>query len=660
MKSGIGHLLLVLTFSLCLHGFLIAQEQQTLRDVAELSLEDLLNVEITTASKKSELLYEAPGIVSVITRDEIEGFSGRHLGDILNRIPGAILLTANVFPNNSVEMRAQSFTPYNNHVLFLLNGRPFRDPISGGLNAPLLTGFPLDCLERIEVIRGPGSVLYGSCAYSGVINLVTKLSTHDGIAGQLGLNAGSQGIFSQSVTLNARKGDLLVLAALYHYDDRGPEFSFVDYLGVSGRSRFDRQNVSFIGSVQYKGLRINSAVIGLDQYNLAGADNNWDAGDPYDNNNHLSMLFDGEYHLELNEANSLTTAFTANRHIWETDGDETQYGNDLMAEMTFKTSAVNRLNMTLGGTLASSSWKGDKLKQGKLLQTSVYAQMDYKVNDRLKLIGGFQLNKIEGISANLSPRVGLIYSFSKNTGIKALYSKAFRKGYPLETSFDIDVFRGNLGLEPELIGTSELQFFFHEDSLQLNLTGYYSRMTNMIVRRRFEDANVGPLGWYLMYVNGGNHEFYGVELEGKGNLTRSLFAVGSFSIQGNRNDSDLLHAALHPACMVKLGLLYRGEGYDCSVYNSFFSQPYPVSLINSEVALVNPEAGGFNLLGARLDADLFRLFRLKRKDRIKVKLTADNILGKTVRYPEFTSRGVNTLTPLYAGIVVQAGLSYEF
>lgn len=638
----------------------LAQEQaEAVVDVEDLSFEDLLGVEVTAASKKSESLNDAPGIITVISRSGIDGFSARSLGDILNRIPGAIMLSANVFPSNSIEMRGQSFTPYNNHVLFLLNGRPYRDPVTGGLNSPLLTGFPVDALERIEVIRGPGSVLYGSCAYSGVINLVTRGLKEDGMEGKLTVSGGNQGVFWQGANIAYRKSTVSLAASVYHYDDGGPEFSYVDYLDVNNTARYDRKNLSAVVNLKVDKLTVNAAVLRQDQYSLAGADNNWDFGDPYDNNNHTAMVFDAGYSFSLGQKSSLDANVTYNRHVWETDGGETQYGDDLMGELTFKSAPTDRLNLILGGTFASHKWSGDLLINGDMPQGSLYAQIDYKLTQTLKLIGGFQWNKIEGVDANLSPRAGLIYNFSDQVGVKALYSKAFRKGYPLETSFDIFVFRGNLELQPELVDTAELQLFVQGEGLQFNVTGYYSKMTNMITRQLFTDPEA-LLGWYLKYVNGGYHEFYGVELEGKGNLTQELFAVGSLTFQGNKSEAGVVDSALHPNLMFKLGLLYRGNGFEASLFNTYVSKPKSVSLINPDVKMVNPEAEAFDLLGAKVSADLFKLLNVQAKSKLKLHVSADNILGKTVRYPEFTSRGVNTLTPLYNGATITGGASFEF
>src|SRR6185503_8562129 len=82
------------------------------------------------------------------------------------------------------------------HVLFLINGRPTREVLEGGLVSDLLESFPIDVLERIEVIKGPGSVLYGSNAFSAVVNLIVAKADSSGAV--FTGSAGRAGAFATS------------------------------------------------------------------------------------------------------------------------------------------------------------------------------------------------------------------------------------------------------------------------------------------------------------------------------------------------------------------------------------------------------------------------------------------------------------------------------
>jgi outer membrane cobalamin receptor len=198
----------------------------------DLSLAELLNVEITTPSRRAESVEVAPGIVTVITRQEIEGYDARNLGELLNRVTSAIFISANVMTDNQIVMRRQSLTPYDTHILILLDGRPLRDPIASGLNNSVYAVFPVDAIEYIEVVRGPGSVLYGSNAYAGVINLHVRHHISDGSEADVAVTVGAWGGFGQSAFVATHRGDAHVLIAAGRYRDDGPRYSFTDYSGV--------------------------------------------------------------------------------------------------------------------------------------------------------------------------------------------------------------------------------------------------------------------------------------------------------------------------------------------------------------------------------------------------------------------------------------------
>ena len=100
--------------------------------------------------------------MSVVSHDELQRWGGITLGEILDRVPG-LNLTERVFTDRSIVAARGDQTKINGgHVLFLINGRPTREILEGGLVGDLVESFPVAALDHIEVIKGPGSVLYGS------------------------------------------------------------------------------------------------------------------------------------------------------------------------------------------------------------------------------------------------------------------------------------------------------------------------------------------------------------------------------------------------------------------------------------------------------------------------------------------------------------------
>ncbi len=137
----------------------------------EMSLEELLQIKITTATKTAVSLREAPAALTVITRADIQRYGYRTLNEALARVPEVHshyegYLTA-------ADFRGLWSYDIQRRVLYLLDGRRLNDPLHTGDFEPDVIG-DLSNVERIEVIRGPGAALYGTVAVLGVVNIITR------------------------------------------------------------------------------------------------------------------------------------------------------------------------------------------------------------------------------------------------------------------------------------------------------------------------------------------------------------------------------------------------------------------------------------------------------------------------------------------------------
>ena len=144
---------------------------QQVDDLFDLSLEQLLAYEVTIASKHRQPIEQAPAIVSVITREEIAQRSWRNLSEILDQIPGFMLRRQEAGAISLVVRGMRAVTG----ALILLDGVPVNDPLDGNF---AFFDMPIQTLEKIEIIRGPGSALYGGNATLAVINLITQDRSH--------------------------------------------------------------------------------------------------------------------------------------------------------------------------------------------------------------------------------------------------------------------------------------------------------------------------------------------------------------------------------------------------------------------------------------------------------------------------------------------------
>ncbi len=154
----------------------LAQPDPPPPDLTQLSLRQLMEVKIETvytASKHEQKVTEAPSSVSIVTADEIQKYGHRTLADILRSVRGLYV----TYDRNYHYLGVRGFNrpgDYSSRVLLLVDGQRLNDNVYD--SAPIGTEFPVDVdlIERVEVIRGPSSSLYGNNAFWGVINVITK------------------------------------------------------------------------------------------------------------------------------------------------------------------------------------------------------------------------------------------------------------------------------------------------------------------------------------------------------------------------------------------------------------------------------------------------------------------------------------------------------
>ncbi len=148
-----------------------AWPQQELTDLTGKSIEDLMNIRVTSVSKTEQMLSHAASAVFVITPDAIRRSGATNIPDLLRMVPGLDVARINA---NTWAVSARGFNGhFSNELLVLLDGRSVYSPTFGGVFWEVLD-LPLNNIARIEVIRGPGSSVWGANAVNGVINIISK------------------------------------------------------------------------------------------------------------------------------------------------------------------------------------------------------------------------------------------------------------------------------------------------------------------------------------------------------------------------------------------------------------------------------------------------------------------------------------------------------
>lgn len=637
----------------------VAQDAE-LKEMLGLSLEELT---VYVASKRNEAITDAPGIVTVITKDDMEHYGANTLFDVIQRVPNIDINRVSLTPTGgSPTIRGQSPTGVSNRLLHLIDGRPFRESQLGGWNLPLYRAFPLEMIERIEVIRGPGSVLYGSNAFSGVINIVTKKP--DRIENQGTYLSATYGSFNTKITENTYRAynedhDFSMSAAFKFLDSAGWDYALTDINGVSDSQRLAKDGWSGYLRNEYKNLTINAYKAQVET-NTQGLLPSWPFGIHKIEREFLDIGYvqpiSGDWKASFN-----ITYNGFENHA--TDGtamlaDKNNF-HDILYEVSVSGSLWDELNIVAGatfddrrGTLKIGSSPFDETVEG------FYVQADYKPADWVKLIGGLQFNRPESREvAAISPRLGAIVHFTPEFGGKLLYGEAFRSAVGSETRLNIPGIIGSPDLKSETIQTTEAQIFYHTSEYYGALTLYQSKTFDTI------DIGVNPNGPGLTFFNGGKENHKGVELEGKAFLTDEFEIQGSFTYQAGENlttgSNDISH---QPHLMFKLGGSYASEdGYSIGIFNTYVDDVSGYRDDAPPIGKPNPPVEPTNLLTANVSVDLNTVFDWPTTmPKTGFSLYADNILDEDI-YIQSATNGLNANTlPAHSGRAIYGRLSMRF
>lgn len=179
----------------------------------ELDLVALMDLDVTTLATRTRLsANDAPARIMSLSREQLEARGYRYLRDVFQDLPG-YQASKNSDPDWGTTLMVRGL-PGNNRIVFLLNGQRYSPP--GGTPMPLFANLPIAFIRRVEIMYGPGSALYGSDAFSGIVNITTDVPDPTrGVTG--GLQYGSYGSVSGTVTAEVPVEDKFTVSVGAHY-----------------------------------------------------------------------------------------------------------------------------------------------------------------------------------------------------------------------------------------------------------------------------------------------------------------------------------------------------------------------------------------------------------------------------------------------------------
>jgi iron complex outermembrane receptor protein len=503
----------------------------------EPSLETLMKMEIPVveaASKYEQKTTEAPASVTIITSDEVKKYGYQTLADILASAPGLYVS----YDRNYSFLGVRGFNPgdYNNRVLLLVDGHRLNNSLTDG--AGIGTDFILDVdlIDRVEIVRGPGSSLYGNNAFLGVINVITRKGRDiTGNGFEVSGEGGSFDSYKGRVTYGNRfKNDLEVLlsgtiydsagqSSLYYpaYDQRiNPGNQWALNNGIAENADSDSFKSGF-GSLAFHDFSLEGGYITREKGNptaqggppITFDDNRFRTTD---DRGYVNFKFAHEFPEDIDVTaqvyydrsdHKIDQPYTLN-----TPGDllleEVQTGEWWGTDLQLTKRLWDRHTLTLGGEYRDDFRQQDGFYSnntnvpagspisGNRQNYAVYLQGDFAVLTNLHFNAGVRYDQYDDFAPAFNPRLALIYNPVGQTVFKAIYGTAFRAPNFFEVTYSAPP-----PLRPETITTYELDYEQGiGNHLRSSVAGFYNQIDNLI--------SLGSQG----YQNLSGAEAKGVEL----------------------------------------------------------------------------------------------------------------------------------------------------
>ncbi|MBC7455017.1 MAG: TonB-dependent receptor [Massilia sp.] len=522
---------------------------QATEDVADLSLEQLLTVNIIGASKYEQKQSEVAAAVSVITRADIKTFGWRTLDEALASLPGIYTTYDRQFSN----LGTRGFAvpgDFNTRVLVLINGNRANDPTFDAAPFGLAFSLDMDLIDRIEFIPGPGGAVYGQNAMFGVVNVITRSGAMlDGAE----LSAATQ----------RRQGQREGRASWGKLFDNGVDV----LLSVSSmRARGEDLFFTFPGSAVAAGVALGLDASSTEHVFARLARGPWSFEHLYGNVRkddptaafHSNPLVPGQYKAASSTLTQLQyqDSFAGESLRVSARVYSGQFRFRVVANYGSVHSSPARADWYgAEARVLATAIAGHKLMLGVEAQDNVrtdvefidlanrandiripgssyrfglYAQDEWSIGKTLSSTLGLRLDRSGSAGSNISPRAALIWQAAPATTVKALYGRAKRTPNVYEHNFADDVAQvNNPALSGETIDTMELvldQGIGHD--LSLRGTVYQWTMQGLVV------VGSDVLSGLLQYHNGEPVRAHGMELSGEKNWGWGARLRANLSYQG--------------------------------------------------------------------------------------------------------------------------------
>jgi len=548
-----------------------------------------LNEVVVTGSKIEISRKLVPLSVSRISKQDIENSGQMNILPALNLfVPGIFVTERNIVGfgvsttgAGSITIRGVSSSP-NTDVLVLIDGHPQYQGIFGH---PLADAYVASDVEKVEIIRGPGSILYGSNAMAGVVNIITRQQHEDGLKVNVGASYGSWNTQKYFGTIGYKKDKLSLFGSLNHDQTDG----------IRTNTDFNINNAyAKLGYEIYKGLNLtadfsSAKYVANDNgpVNLPPVPYNIDIS-----RGKASMSLENKFE---NSEGGLNFYHNYGTHDLSDGFHSTDRNDGVMLYQTFK--LPTGTNLTLGtdfkqyGGIANQGFKHDTLITVNELAGYAYAQQTFF--NKLTLSAGLRLENSSKFGNELIPLVGLNFNMTESTSFKASASK----GYRSPTIMELYLYAPNPDLQPERLMNYEVSWLqsLLNNRLNIELTAFMVNGDNLI------QVVVPPFPAKRQNVGSFNNK--GIEFSARYVVNRHLH----FNMNYNYLNLDKPVIAA-PRQQFNLGANYSYKIWNLNVSSQYIENLYSFTTTDpSKQNIIEPD---YLLLNARVSAKPLKYLEL--------------------------------------------------
>ncbi|RQD74868.1 MAG: TonB-dependent receptor [Halanaerobium sp. MSAO_Bac5] len=489
--------------------------------------EDVIDLDevVVTASRYEEAIMDTPVSIEVISQEDIAQSTSQNVADLLNTYTGVSIRDGGG-PSRLKQVSIRGASP--TQVLILLDGQPINDPQGGGFELGLI---PTNNIERIEVIKGPASVIYGANAMGGVVNIITKDIELEPQT-RVSLNYGSYNNFTYELSHSQRFDDFGVYLSYLNRDSDGPE----DEEKLEQKTVFARFNYQLS---DYSDLSFTIEDNTSDKTLLG----EFDQDDRFRN---LNL----KWNTQRENRDTSISLFRnyQEREAFDSIHEKYQTGLNINNTNYFTSHILNYGFEIKEDDVESTDILDD---QQKTTNKALYIQDDWEVSDQLNLKIGARYDDHEEYGSELSPQIGANYKLSDNYSLVASAAQAFKAPTFDDLYGDYGWYVGDPDLEAETSDNYEISLRFDHEKTSGQITLFRRDVENNII---YFDK-IYPA---TMINIEGTSEFKGAELVLDRRITNSFNTKLNYTYLDARDadDNRLTNQPYHNA---KLSLNYNDQ-----------------------------------------------------------------------------------------------------